>query len=273
MSRARGLGTDTRTSRFNIILDGAKSGDIIKEAVFRDDRKKWNAEIPYYAIRAQKKKGKQATFHGQARVPPERFILDWVFDKASDSVQKHFKKYDESRAALQLQNDTRVARPWIDFCERVAANNRPSKDEMVAVRDTVLKFCEDLRPGFVSVGAIIAKAMDNEKSGFNRKDDLTTTCRSAAEKRRAIRAQFLQGPTIATDMYDAAYIRTLTASCAFWIDAVRPKEGSSFPPDPKAKFAFGVAFAQLCDLQAQLSGSPHQTLLEDFLNHMPIRVK
>lgn len=260
--------------KFNIILDGAKNGDQIKPDVYTEDQKRARDKHPGYKIVSGKAKGVGAHRDMDNQAP---HVLDYLWSNGKRYVDEMLRHYEKHIASSQ-RPDQALASAWQEFEGIVSKTPEPAKTLLIEARAGIVTFCDDLRDRYGKSSKLIAATMDKESASVPliSKDKASANYAKAREDRAAIRADFLRGPSLAAApaaLYPPAVIRRWVASCLFYIDAVRPQTGDHRGPDYEAKCAFNIAFNELCELHASLSGVRYQSVLEPFLNHMPPRVR
>jgi RNA-dependent RNA polymerase len=206
-------------ARFNILLDSRKTGHMIKPEVYKKDKRKYDRDPPTCMADTDSYVNHNPNHLRRASHLP-KFILDELLFAGRKLVDQYLQKYDKNRPAA---NNTHISK----LHERMESH--PGlKEEVQAVKDFV-KSCHDRwNQIWVSEKPGVPKSKEKKKQETDEVWQLVV--------------DYMHGPPEEkTSLLRAT--NSLTAVAA------------SYAYSLAAKFAFTVAFRDICALKATEPGS------------------
>ncbi|KZV89474.1 hypothetical protein EXIGLDRAFT_146649 [Exidia glandulosa HHB12029] len=278
--------TNDLGKKFNVVMDGAKTGYRIKPSEYHKDERWQKKRIPAYkydsmdrppdsAIRYPPKPSKDC------KDPPKLGVLERLWEEGNAEAAALEKQFTDFLNTLKAPIDKHCAQRWSEFCQRLEKAGPEEAAIMRAVHDAILHHCtffmQERRKLWTQ--ATIAKQSGSSiklsGAGARALEVTERESKLASARNKQLRADFAQGPKITSAFYDETDIRQLTASCAFSLCITHDE--SNKIPDLQANFAFDFAFHDLCKLKAREvereTGVPLQVVQQHFLNHMSVRYK
>ncbi|TBU58167.1 RNA dependent RNA polymerase-domain-containing protein [Dichomitus squalens] len=240
---------------FNTVLDSRKTGYRIRQEVLKDDKRKYQRQLPDCMLSRKAAEKKQQSWD-RGDIPFRRdrrlgqFILDELFAAGRKMRDEQITRYDRLKSHASFSMDDDLLRPW----KRVRpwlGDSSPVARDLEAIQRHVEKHIERWR-------AITANARTPFKRGSSSAKDKATGSESgkgAQAQYNDLARSFATGPDISPDtlLASIASIAELKASCAYTL---------------KPGFAWSVAFQALCHIKAGAQGSVAVTA--DFAEVMSI---
>ncbi|KAH8834926.1 RNA dependent RNA polymerase-domain-containing protein [Flagelloscypha sp. PMI_526] len=263
--------------KFNVLMDSAKSGHILKDKVFKADRAAHSHSIgPAWKEQERKLKKKSRTSFGNTSnsgplvrdlSKPRQFhrgrdeIMNILFQHAAHARQCYLQKLDTTFKTPALFRgfrppDHHLDQPWHDHEElakkRAAQGNHGLQNDLTKLK--------------IHVEAIY----DFHKERIKMKDDGGTgfTMLPIVQRQDILRScskRFATYPSI-DDMEvitDSALVARLCASYAYCVDWYRHGRSKC------TRFPYDVAFRELCKIKADAVG-PSKTMLTSFYERMRV---
>ncbi|KAI6015621.1 RNA dependent RNA polymerase-domain-containing protein [Pisolithus marmoratus] len=214
---------------FTTCLDSSKTGLRVKEIVFSRDQKTWGSEKPWYVHTLAGKKGE--TNMVKRDKPP--FILDALMEYGDALKQKHLKEYQHHWNSQQDDDvDEDLAGPW----RAARAKADQARAENLSVFSSNLEDIEIHVQRLLDAYKKVAAATRG-----------TTRSSSSSNPYTELACKFLQKPKFrGFQAFSDGDVCLIKASLA----ALK-----------SMRFAFSVAFRDLCRIKAQASGSVAFTYL------------
>ena len=226
--------------RFCKVLDGSKTGLIVRPEIFQRDRKEWQYRTPYWRRSAEEKNEMSTTainaLCGRDGRPP--YVMDVISKEAVEigrrKLQEIEKRFSQARRSVA---DVHLMHPWYNALE-VADRYRFKEHNDRRLRD--LKRIED--------------AVKHARRQF---------CNEQGHRQKGahmgltfIRRGFISNPPPERLLMASCDIDRLKASFAFIYDSEQDRTGCS-------SFAWEMAMSTLCTLKGRCSSLhvPNTTLI------------
>ncbi|KAL4250315.1 RNA-dependent RNA polymerase [Abortiporus biennis] len=212
---------------FNLVLDSRKSGLVVKDSVWQQDRKRFNYDPPECMDDSNKPSSRDP--HRLRRQVPGPFILDQLLKAGKEIENRHLVDYDQLwRDGDRTVLDEDLLGPW-----NQAQEAAKSFEGLV----TELKLIEDHVKECYGDWAKIWK--DTANKSFQTVAEGKITKRGDQMKVKRLEQKFLRGPEGIPILTGLGRVKEIIASCAY---AQRQEK------------AFKLAFRTLCDIKARSKG-------------------
>ncbi|CAE6358416.1 unnamed protein product, partial [Rhizoctonia solani] len=244
---------------FTQCLDAVKSGLVVKEEVFKADKRAWDRDPPA----CFPSKTEEKDFNGRrlplvARRADRRFILEVLQEVAVYETEKYKKSLSEMRDRYKssYQVDRDLIRP-LEEAERRVHRYPQFKAELEDIKLHVKTFRDHFTQARNNMGPYSARVRYGQR---------TKNKQGIGEEQESIRAvsedYSCRMPTDLA-MFSDCEVRRIAASYAYKEDSSR----GIFT------FCFAVAWAELCAIKARASGEAFVTFTPGFVDSMVIHRK
>ncbi|KAF5358800.1 hypothetical protein D9758_008586 [Tetrapyrgos nigripes] len=240
--------------KFNNVLDGPKTGRVLKGDIFIQDKKTWERDRPPHKSKAKDRLAKDLL----AQRPG--FILDVLQEAGENLEMQYLQEFDikngrhfEHKHNETIRPDPDLRRPWQEL-QDLRDLGPQSRSDLEAELELVQKhvkasykaFCNGAASSSSSNNPFIQQTQPRGRKGKTPRKD----CMIEAKR---IFAGPIDGVPILSKMGN---LESIKASCAY---------------DVKGKFGFCVAFHQLCTIKAAASfgGSAPSSRIFDEVKSIP----
>ncbi|CCO32155.1 hypothetical protein BN14_06209 [Rhizoctonia solani AG-1 IB] len=244
---------------FTQCLDAVKSGLVVREDVFRADKRAWDREPPKcFPSKTEENGSNGRRLPLASRRVDHIFILDVLHEVADYETKKYKKSLIEmrDRCNSSYEPDEDLIQPLQD-AERRIHRHPQLHDELEVIKSHVKSFREFFIKARNNMGPYSTQPRYEQrwknKLGIGEEQENIRTVTESYSR---------QMPT-GLAMFSDCEVRRIAASYAYKEDSLRGIFG----------FCFAVAWAELCAIKARASGEGFVTLTPGFVESMVIHRK